>query len=54
MFFFILCNMKYVVGVVGGIEKIDVICGVLKGKFIYLLIIDEEIVFFLLWKDGDC
>lgn len=34
--------MNHVVGVAGGIEKIDAIYGALKGKFIHTLITDEE------------
>ena len=40
----ILRNMKHVVGVAGGTEKIDAIYGALKGKFIHSLITDEETV----------
>ncbi|MDA1570511.1 sugar-binding transcriptional regulator, partial [Bacillus cereus] len=50
----VLRNMKHVVGVAGGIEKIDAIYGALKGKFIHTLITDEETALSLLRKDGDC
>ena len=50
----ILRNMKHVVGVAGGTEKIDAIYGALKGKFIHSLITDEETALSLLRKDGDC
>lgn len=50
----VLRNMKHVVGVAGGTEKIDAIYGALKGKFIHTLITDEETALSLLRKDGDC
>ncbi|MFK4314183.1 MULTISPECIES: sugar-binding transcriptional regulator [unclassified Bacillus (in: firmicutes)] len=49
----VLQNMKHVVGVAGGTEKIAAIYGALKGKFIHTLITDEETALSLLRKEGD-
>ncbi|MDM5155313.1 sugar-binding transcriptional regulator [Bacillus sp. DX1.1] len=49
----VLRNMKHVVGVAGGVEKIDAIYGALKGGYIHTLITDEETALSLLKKEGE-
>lgn len=39
-----LKNIFMVIGVVGGVEKFEVIVVVLKGKYVNVLVIDELIV----------
>ncbi|MGF9966167.1 sugar-binding transcriptional regulator [Bacillus rhizoplanae] len=48
----ILRNMKHVVGVAGGKQKVDAIYGALKGRYIHALIIDEETALSLLEKES--
>ncbi|WP_369903528.1 sugar-binding transcriptional regulator [Bacillus manliponensis] len=48
-----LQNMKHVVGVAGGLEKVDAIYGALKGGYIHTLITDEITALSLLRKEGD-
>lgn len=48
-----LQNMKHVIGVAGGLEKVDAIYGALKGGYIHTLITDEMTALSLLKKEGE-
>lgn len=47
-----LRNIKYSIGIAGGKEKIDAICGAIKGKFINVLVTDMETAKGLMKKES--